>query len=101
VDRVTERLAVAVRALERLEDAAGPPAADPLRRDAAIQRFEFTFEATWKAAQQYLREAEGLDTGSPKAAVRACGRVWHAKRRRRRRSSDHGGRPKPDGAHVR
>jgi nucleotidyltransferase substrate binding protein (TIGR01987 family) len=39
-------------------------------RDAAIQRFEYTFEATWKAAQIYLREIEGLEVGSPKGAVR-------------------------------
>jgi nucleotidyltransferase substrate binding protein (TIGR01987 family) len=39
-------------------------------RDAAIQRFEYTFEATWKAAQIYLREVEGLEVGSPKGVVR-------------------------------
>jgi nucleotidyltransferase substrate binding protein (TIGR01987 family) len=47
---------------------------DPSRveRDAAIQRFEYSFEATWKTAQRFLTVVEGLDTGSPKAAIRAC-----------------------------
>jgi nucleotidyltransferase substrate binding protein (TIGR01987 family) len=39
-------------------------------RDAAIQRFEYTFEAVWKAGQAYLREVEGLVVGSPKGVVR-------------------------------
>ncbi|MCA1899822.1 MAG: nucleotidyltransferase substrate binding protein [Chloroflexi bacterium] len=33
------------------------------------------FEATWKAAQNFLSEAEGLIVNSPKSAVRAC---WQA-----------------------
>lgn len=39
-------------------------------RDASIQRFEYTFEAVWKTAQSYLREAEGLVVGLPKGVVR-------------------------------
>jgi len=39
-------------------------------RDAAIQRFEYTFEAIWKAAQLYLREVEGVQLGSPKSVIR-------------------------------
>lgn len=41
-------------------------------RDAAIQRFEYTFEALWKSAQAFLRAFEGLDRGSPKGVIRAC-----------------------------
>jgi nucleotidyltransferase substrate binding protein (TIGR01987 family) len=44
----------------------------PVERDAAIQRFEYTFEATWKAAQRYLLIQEGIETGSPKGVIRAC-----------------------------
>ena len=29
-------------------------------RDAAIQRFEFTFEAVWKALKLFLEENEGI-----------------------------------------
>ena len=40
-------------------------------RDATIQRFEYTFEAMWKAAKQFLLEEEGLDVNSPKSCFRA------------------------------
>lgn len=39
-------------------------------RDAAIQRFEFTVEASWKALKQYLQDQEGIVANSPKAAFR-------------------------------
>ena len=42
-----------------------------ITRDAAIQRFEFTFEAVWKYIQFYLKTNEGLDLASPKAVIRA------------------------------
>ncbi len=42
-----------------------------IERDAAIQRFEYSFEATWKAGQRYLQVIEGTAVGSPKAAIRA------------------------------
>jgi len=44
----------------------------PLSRDASIQRFEYTFEAVWKAAQLYLRTTENLALASPTAVARAC-----------------------------
>ena len=47
------------------------PDRSKVERDAAIQRFGYTFEAVWKAVQLYLREMEGLDLGSPKAVARA------------------------------
>jgi nucleotidyltransferase substrate binding protein (TIGR01987 family) len=39
-------------------------------RDAAIQRFEYTFEALWKLLKEYLLEKEGTVCGSPKACFR-------------------------------
>jgi nucleotidyltransferase substrate binding protein (TIGR01987 family) len=39
-------------------------------RDAAIQRFEFTFEALWKFLKEYLKEQEGIICNSPKACFR-------------------------------
>ncbi len=42
-----------------------------IERDAAIQRFEYTCEAVWKAGQAFLRHHEGLDIGSPKGVIRA------------------------------
>lgn len=39
-------------------------------RDAAIQRFEFTVEAVWKALKLYLQEKEGIIANSPKSVFR-------------------------------
>jgi len=71
VDRLKQRCQTAQRALALLEELAKRPHLSPLERDAAIQRFEYTFESVWKAVQPYLREVEGLVVGSPKRAARA------------------------------
>jgi nucleotidyltransferase substrate binding protein (TIGR01987 family) len=70
MERTRERLVLAQRALGTLEELVVVQPASAVVRDAAIQRFEYTFEATWKAAQIYLREIEGLEVASPKGAVR-------------------------------
>jgi nucleotidyltransferase substrate binding protein (TIGR01987 family) len=72
MDRLKERIEVAVNALATLTSLPLGESVDDVVRDAAIQRFEYTFEAIWKAAQLYLREEEGLEPGSPKGVVRAC-----------------------------
>ncbi len=69
MERVRERVAQAEKALGSLEAILVDEPTDVVR-DAAIQRFEYTVEATWKAAQAVLRELEGLDAGSPKATIR-------------------------------
>jgi nucleotidyltransferase substrate binding protein (TIGR01987 family) len=43
-----------------------------MNRDASIQRFEYTHEAVWKAAQLYLRVNENLELASPTAVSRGC-----------------------------
>ena len=68
MDLVSLKIAAAGRALATLEELLPPRTS--VERDAAIQRFDYTFEATWKAAQVHLREVEGLETGSPKRVVR-------------------------------
>lgn len=75
MERLKERLAVARRALGTLEEVLAIPRPSRIERDAAIQRFEYTFEACWRAAQRYLMVAEGLSVGSPKACVRATREV--------------------------
>ena len=70
MERLTERIQVAERALETLLQLPLTEAVDDVVRDAAIQRFEYTFEAVWKAAQLYLRQHEGIEQGSPKGVVR-------------------------------
>ncbi len=72
MERLTERLATARAALATLHELVRKPDRSKVERDAAIQRFEYTFEAVWRAAQLYLREVEGLEVGSPKRAARAA-----------------------------
>ncbi|MEX2536006.1 MAG: HI0074 family nucleotidyltransferase substrate-binding subunit [Trueperaceae bacterium] len=61
---------MARKALATLQSLPLATSTDDVVRDAAIQRFEYTFEATWKAAQQFLRELEGLAVASPKGSIR-------------------------------
>lgn len=72
--RLKERLSIARKALDTLLEILGQPRT-PIVRDASIQRFEYTFEAVWKAAQLYLRAEESLAAGSPKAAIRISQQV--------------------------
>lgn len=69
MDELTRRLELGRRAVATLRQALGEPAS-PLVRDASIQRFEYSFETGWKAAQRFLRDREGIDAASPSAAVR-------------------------------
>lgn len=71
MDEVTRRTALARCAVGTLAEVLREPKT-PVVRDAAIQRFEYSFEATWKAAQRYLRDREGLDAPSPAAAIRGA-----------------------------
>ncbi len=73
--RTQERLAVARKALGTLRALPLTETVSDVVRDAAIQRFKYTFEATWKAAQQYLLDIEGLETASPRSAIRASFQV--------------------------
>lgn len=72
--RLSERIETASAALSTLEEALREPFSK-LVRDAAIQRFEYTHETVWKAAQAYLAEREGERQNTPKAAFRACFRA--------------------------
>ena len=75
MERLSERLAEARRALASLDELARRRDRSVIERDAAIMRFAYTFEAVWKAAQLYLYENEGLEVGSPKRSIRASRRV--------------------------
>ena len=64
------------QALRRLHEVLREPESS-LVRDAAIKRFEFTFELAWKAVQRLLRE-QGVLCHSPKGCLReafTCGLV--------------------------
>lgn len=74
MERLNERLALARKALATLAEVlVEHPSA--IQRDAAIQRFEYSFEAVWKAAQLYLRIHEGTEVASPKGVIRAADSV--------------------------
>ena len=70
MEGLSRRLSLARRALGTLREVLAEPKT-AITRDAAIQRFEYSFETTWKAAQRHLRDAEGLDHGSPASVIRA------------------------------
>jgi nucleotidyltransferase substrate binding protein (TIGR01987 family) len=69
MERVRQRIAIAARALGTLEEVLRE-SPSVLVRDAAIKRFEYTFEALWKAAQALLTY-ECLEANSPRGSVRA------------------------------
>lgn len=71
MDRLRLRLTLARRTRDRLAELAHRPSVSEIERDAAIQRFEYAFEAGWKAAQLTLEEREGILTASPKSAIRS------------------------------
>ena len=75
MERVKERVQVARKALSTLQELTSKPDLTLVERDAAIQRFEYTFETAWKAAQLFLAEMEGVSANSPKSVVRAS---WQA-----------------------
>ena len=72
MERLKERIEVARKALVRLEELVAIAKPTAVERDAAIQRFEYTFEAVWKVSEQYLAVREGTTVRSPKACARAA-----------------------------
>lgn len=75
MDRMTQRLKAAQSAAAALLSALDIPSPSDLERDGTIQRFEFTYEAVWKAGQAYLESHEGLQAPSPRAVFRSLGKV--------------------------
>ncbi len=56
------------QAFQRLKEVLAEPE-NALVRDAAIKRFEFTYELSWKAIQSFLAR-EGISCISPKACFK-------------------------------
>ncbi|GGJ90359.1 nucleotidyltransferase [Lentibacillus kapialis] len=71
MERLQERLGNANRALIAFREVVVNDNPSAIERDAAIQRFEFSFEACWKTGRQFLFDVEGLDIGSPKGVIRS------------------------------
>lgn len=72
--RLRERLQLALRALGTFREVILDEPTS-VERDAAIQRFEYTVEATWKACQRYLDVVHGIAIGSPKGCIRRAREV--------------------------
>ena len=70
--RLSQRIQLASRALATLQELTTITSPSPVERDAAIQRFEYSTEACWKAAQSVLSIQFGLELASPKSVIRAC-----------------------------
>ena len=71
MERLHQRLKLAANALSTLQELAELDNPTAVQRDAAIQRFEYSYEAVWKAAQRYLLVIDGIQAGSPKSTIRA------------------------------
>lgn len=67
-ERFQQRYEDALSASERLIEIVQKPESEIIR-DATIHRFEFTFEAVWKALQIYLKH-EGFEVNSPRDVIR-------------------------------
>ncbi|MDW7732621.1 MAG: HI0074 family nucleotidyltransferase substrate-binding subunit [Methanolobus sp.] len=64
----------AKKALRTLEEVLEEPFS-LIVRDASIQRFEYTFEITWKLIREYLKDKEGIVCNSPKSCFREAFRM--------------------------
>lgn len=62
-------LSLLSKAIESLKLGLMRPAHDDLARDGVIQRFEYTFELSWKTAKKLLK-AYGIDAESPRDTIR-------------------------------
>ncbi|MBI4690293.1 MAG: nucleotidyltransferase substrate binding protein [Nitrospirae bacterium] len=69
MERLEVRYKDAVRAVETLKEIVNEPFSI-IVRDAAIQRFEYTFEAFWKFIKEYLKVKEKIISNSPRSCFR-------------------------------
>jgi nucleotidyltransferase substrate binding protein (TIGR01987 family) len=64
-----EKLEQAKHALRTLSDILKEPFS-PIVRDATIQRFEYSSEAVWKAAREWLYANESIEQNHPRGCFR-------------------------------
>ena len=69
MEKLKRRADEVEKALKTLKEISKEPYS-VIVRDAAIQRFEYTFEAFWKFLRDYLRDIEGIKCNSPKSCFR-------------------------------
>jgi nucleotidyltransferase substrate binding protein (TIGR01987 family) len=66
---LVEKIEQLESALSSWKKALDEPLGD-ISRDAAIKRYEFSFELFWKTMKVYLKEIEGVECASPKSCFR-------------------------------
>ncbi len=71
MEKLRERLQSCEAALATLGEALSLPFS-VIVRDAASQRFEYSFESTWKLLKGYLEAQEGIICNSPKGCFRGA-----------------------------
>lgn len=67
MSKITEILQDLISANELLTEAIEKPDLTKLERDGAIQRFEFTYELSWKLIQEIARDQQSKVLGSKDA----------------------------------
>lgn len=72
MERLKQRIETTNSALTTFEEVLLIVKPSSNERDASIQRFEYSFEAQWNLAKQFLGDIEGIDLGSPKGVIRSC-----------------------------
>lgn len=71
--RLDERIHDFVNALSRLREALEKDITDDIIIDGIIQRFEFTFEQSWKVMKLYLEDQGVLDEAlAPRSTIRVA-----------------------------
>lgn len=70
MDYLDEKMGLLAKALKSWKKILEEPYSE-IVRDAAIQRYEFSYELLWKCVKIFLKEHEGVDCNSPKSCFRA------------------------------
>lgn len=71
--KLDERKSDYINALSRLQEALNKDISDDIIIDGIIQRFEFTFEQSWKVMKLYLEDQGVLDEAlAPRSTIRVA-----------------------------
>ncbi|MBM7583179.1 nucleotidyltransferase substrate binding protein (TIGR01987 family) [Caldicoprobacter guelmensis] len=70
IQRLREKLAGFSEALNRLKEALERDQSDDIVLDAVIQRFEFTYELSWKLIKAYMSYSGIADVKTPRQAFK-------------------------------
>jgi nucleotidyltransferase substrate binding protein, HI0074 family len=74
MEKLKLRSETTIKALKTLKEIVEEPYST-IVRDAAIKRFEYSFDIFWKLIKDYLRVQEGVECASPKSCFREAFKV--------------------------